>query len=76
MSTQHREIDEVTGVETTGHVWDGDLKELNKPLPRWWLYTFYACIVWAIGYWIAVSGMADAERLHQGHARLQPARRR
>jgi cytochrome c oxidase cbb3-type subunit 3 len=48
----HKEIDQVTGVETTGHVWDGDLKELNKPLPKWWLYTFYACIIWAIGYWI------------------------
>ena len=47
-----REIDPVTGVETTGHVWDGDLKELNKPLPRWWLYTLYACIVWAFGYWM------------------------
>ncbi len=47
-----REIDSVTGVETTGHVWDGDLKELNKPLPRWWLYVLYATIVWAVGYWI------------------------
>jgi cytochrome c oxidase cbb3-type subunit III len=46
-----KEIDQVTGVETTGHVWDGDLKELNKPLPKWWLYTFYACVIWAIGYW-------------------------
>ena len=45
------EIDDVTGVETTGHEWDG-VKELNKPLPRWWLLTFYATIVWAIGYWI------------------------
>lgn len=50
---EHKEFDEATGVHTTGHVWDGDLKELNRPLPRWWLYTFYACIVWAIGYWIA-----------------------
>ncbi len=49
----HKKIDEVTGVETTGHVWDGDLQELNKPLPRWWLYTFYVCIIWAIGYWVA-----------------------
>lgn len=47
-----KEIDSVTGVETTGHVWDGDLKELNKPLPKWWLYMIYASIVWAIGYWI------------------------
>lgn len=48
----HKEFDEATGYHTTGHVWDGDLKELNKPLPKWWLYTFYACIVWAIGYWV------------------------
>jgi cytochrome c oxidase cbb3-type subunit 3 len=38
-------------VETTGHEWDG-ITELNKPLPRWWLWTFYATIVWAIGYWL------------------------
>lgn len=38
--------------ETTGHSWDG-IKEYNKPLPKWWLYTFYACIVWGIGYTIA-----------------------
>ncbi|WP_095589464.1 cytochrome-c oxidase, cbb3-type subunit III [Actibacterium ureilyticum] len=36
-------------VETTGHSWDG-IEEYNNPLPRWWLYTFYACIVWALGY--------------------------
>src|SRR5262245_60422233 len=46
------EVDAVTGVETTGHEWDG-VKELNKPLPRWWVWTFYATIVWAIGYQIA-----------------------
>ena len=51
MSVQKREIDKVTGVETTGHEWDG-IKELNKPLPRWWLLTFYATIIWSIGYWI------------------------
>ncbi len=49
--TDGKEIDDVTGVETTGHEWDG-IKELNKPLPRWWLWTFYACIVWSVGYWI------------------------
>ena len=42
-----KEIDEVTGVETTGHEWDG-IKELNKPLPKWWLWTFYATIAWAL----------------------------
>ncbi|MBM3951621.1 MAG: cytochrome-c oxidase, cbb3-type subunit III [Rhodospirillales bacterium] len=43
--------DTVTGTETTGHEWDG-IKELNNPLPRWWLYVFYATIVWSIGYWV------------------------
>jgi cytochrome c oxidase cbb3-type subunit 3 len=47
-----KQIDEPTGTETTGHEWDG-IKELNTPLPRWWLWTFYACIVFAIGYSIA-----------------------
>lgn len=46
-----KEIDAVTGVETTGHEWDG-IKELNKPLPKWWLWTFYASILWSIGYWV------------------------
>lgn len=46
-----KEIDEFTGVETTGHEWDG-IKELNNPLPRWWLWTFYATIIFAIGYMI------------------------
>ena len=45
-------IDKETGVETTGHEWDG-IRELNNPLPRWWLWTFYACIVWGVGYTIA-----------------------
>ncbi len=38
-------------VGTTGHEWDG-LHELNTPLPRWWLWLFYATIVWSIGYWV------------------------
>ena len=48
-----RDVDQHTGTETTGHEWDG-IKELNTPLPRWWLGIFYACIVWAIGYWIVM----------------------
>ena len=46
-----RDVDPVTGTATTGHVWDG-IRELNTPLPRWWLWIFYATIVWSIGYWI------------------------
>jgi cytochrome c oxidase cbb3-type subunit III len=45
------EHDDVSGRKTTGHVWDG-IKELNTPLPSWWLYILYATIVWGIGYWI------------------------
>lgn len=37
---------------TTGHSWDG-IEELNTPLPRWWLWTFYATIVWGLIYVIA-----------------------
>jgi cytochrome c oxidase cbb3-type subunit 3 len=49
--TEHSDIDRVSGRSTTGHEWDG-IKELNTPLPRWWVITFYATILWAIGYWI------------------------
>jgi cytochrome c oxidase cbb3-type subunit 3 len=47
---QH-DIDHVSGVSTTGHEWDG-IKELNNPLPRWWLWMFYATIVWSLGYFV------------------------
>ena len=47
-----KDIDQMSGVETTGHEWDG-IKELNNPMPRWWVITFYITIAWAIGYAIA-----------------------
>lgn len=46
-----KEIDEITGTETTAHEWDG-IKELNTPLPQWWVWTFYATVVWALVYTI------------------------
>jgi cytochrome c oxidase cbb3-type subunit 3 len=46
-----KHVDPLTGIATTGHEWDG-LRELNQPLPRWWLWIFYATIVFAIGYWV------------------------
>jgi len=46
-----RETDEPTGIETTGHEWDG-IKELDNPLPRWWLIVFYASIAFAVVYWV------------------------
>ncbi len=39
-------------VQTTGHSWDG-IEEYDNPMPRWWVWVFYACIVWGIGYSIA-----------------------
>ncbi len=45
------EKDELSGVSTTGHEWDG-LKELNNPAPRWWLWVFIITVIWSIGYWV------------------------
>jgi cytochrome c oxidase cbb3-type subunit III len=50
---QNKEVDQVSGTETTGHEWDG-IRELNTPLPRWWLWSFYACCIWAFAYWIVM----------------------
>lgn len=47
-----KEIDKVSGAETTGHEWDG-IKELNNPLPRWWVWILYTTIIWSVGYMIA-----------------------
>ncbi|SPJ22867.1 cytochrome-c oxidase, cbb3-type subunit III [Palleronia abyssalis] len=46
-----RRIDDVTGTETTGHEWDG-IEELNNPLPRWWLWTFYGTVAFSVVYMI------------------------
>ena len=49
--SEKKRIDQPTGTETVGHEWDG-IEELDTPMPRWWLWTFYATIVFAIGYCI------------------------
>ncbi len=48
---QPKERDSLSGVETTGHEWDG-IKELNHPAPRWWLWVFYLCVIFSVGYWV------------------------
>ncbi len=50
-NTHKNDIDTLSGVETTGHEWDG-IKELNNPAPRWWLWVFYACCGWSLWYWV------------------------
>lgn len=44
-------------VETTGHVWDGDLTEWNNPLPAWWMWLFYITIVFGLGYLVLYPGL-------------------
>jgi cytochrome c oxidase cbb3-type subunit 3 len=52
MTMANKHIDEATGTQTVGHEWDG-IEELDTPMPRWWLWTFYASVVFAVGYVIA-----------------------
>lgn len=44
-------------VDTTGHVWDGDLAELNNPLPNWWRWMFYLTIIFSLGYLVLYPGL-------------------
>lgn len=50
-------------VETTGHVWDGDLQENNNPLPRWWMQLFYGTIVFGFVYLALYGGFGDIKGL-------------
>ena len=52
MADDRKRIDPATGTETVGHEWDG-IEELDTPMPRWWLWTLYATIIWALAYAIA-----------------------
>lgn len=48
----NQRIDEATGTQTVGHEWDG-IEELDTPMPRWWLWTFYLTIIWSLVYVVA-----------------------
>ncbi|MEM9014935.1 MAG: cytochrome-c oxidase, cbb3-type subunit III [Pseudomonadota bacterium] len=73
-----KEIDQPTGVETTGHEWDG-IKELNNPLPRWWLIVFWICVAWSVVYWIlmpswpGITGHFKGIREHTERANVDAA---
>jgi len=57
-------------VQTTGHAWDGDLQEFNNPLPRWWLWTFYATCVFALVYWVWYPAWPVADTFTKGIATI------
>jgi cytochrome c oxidase cbb3-type subunit 3 len=57
--------DRIDRVETTHHEWDG-IEEYNNPLPRWWLWSFYATIVFAVGYCIAYPAIPLIDRATAG----------
>jgi cytochrome c oxidase cbb3-type subunit 3 len=44
---------------TTGHIWDGDLREMNNPLPRWWVYLFIITIVFSFAYLAMYPGLGS-----------------
>lgn len=72
------EIDEHSGVKTTGHEWDG-IKELNTPMPKWWLNIIYVSIVWGLIYtlfmpsWPGLPGMGYFKGLRQHSERANVA---
>jgi cytochrome c oxidase cbb3-type subunit III len=57
--------DSVTGKPTTGHEWDG-IKELNTPLPKWWLYVLYATIAWSVVWWLLYPSWPGINRYFGG----------
>lgn len=59
--TAHRRANKAVQAETTGHVWDGDLTEYNKPLPKWWINLFYLTILFSIAYLVIYPGFGSFE---------------
>ena len=71
--------------KTTGHVWDGDLREINNPLPRWWVGLFWLTIVFAVGYLVLYPGLGGfngtlkwssagqyEQEMERGRAQVEP----
>ncbi len=73
-----KEVDQHTGVETTGHSWDG-IKELNNPLPRWWVILFWITVVWSVVYWVlmpswpGINGYLKGVRNHSERENVEAA---
>jgi cytochrome c oxidase cbb3-type subunit 3 len=73
------EKDALTGTEIRDHEWDG-LRELDTPLPKWWVYVFYATILWAAVYvvlypgWPGFRGVLDWSQREEIVDRLEASR--
>jgi cytochrome c oxidase cbb3-type subunit III len=62
---ENKRIDAPTGTQTVGHEWDG-IEELDTPMPRWWLWTLYATIIWAAVYVVLYPAWPMIERATGG----------
>jgi cytochrome c oxidase cbb3-type subunit III len=56
-SRRRKPGEQLPGGATTGHTWDGDLREYNNPLPRWWLFVFYFSVAFAVAYLVLFPGL-------------------
>jgi cytochrome c oxidase cbb3-type subunit 3 len=65
MANNGKRLDEATNTETVGHEWDG-IEELDTPMPRWWLWTFYLCIAFAVGYVVVYPAIPLADKGTEG----------
>jgi cytochrome c oxidase cbb3-type subunit 3 len=57
--TSKIKVTSANGDNTSGHVWDGDLREMNNPLPRWWVWLFVITIVYSLIYLVAYPGLGS-----------------
>ncbi len=62
---KNKERDPISGIETTGHEWDG-IEELNNPAPRWWLWVFILTVIWSAGYWVVYPAWPTIEGATKG----------
>jgi cytochrome c oxidase cbb3-type subunit III len=65
MMADKPERDAISGVDTTGHEWDG-VKELNNPAPRWWLWVFLVTVIWSVWYWVVYPAWPTIQAHTQG----------
>ena len=63
--TDNKRIDAPTGTQTVGHEWDG-IEELDTPMPRWWVFSFWGTIIWALGYIVLYPAIPMVNSATQG----------